>query len=246
MDPLSRIRRFLGKEALERLSRARVAVAGLGAVGSYAVEGLARSGVGSLRLVDFDKVAASNINRQLYALHSTVGKSKVEVAKARVWDINLSCRVETLQTFVASETLDEVLKEPVDLVIDAIDSFSPKVALLEAAWKRGIPVFSSMGAALRSDPFALRWGDVMDTSQCPLASRVRKALRKRGVGKGILCVSSVERVPAPKAEVDPDPPTVDRGRRRAVLGSLPTLTGIFGLILAQKAIVFLSEKDPKK
>ena len=252
MDPFFRIRLLLGREAFDRLVRSRVTVIGLGAVGSYAVEGLARAGVGSLRLVDFDRVTASNINRQLYALHSTVGRTKVSVALERVRDINPDCRAEAAELFAASENFEEAVGPSPDLVVDAIDSFTPKTSLIEFCWKKGIPVFSSMGAALRTDPFSIRWGDLFDTSGCPLSLKLRKALRKRGVGRGVMCVSSVEpvRTLAPEAggEADSGDLPFERGRRRRPLGSLPTLTAIFGMVLAQKAIEFLCRdvSIPKK
>src|SRR5690349_501438 len=129
-DRFSRIERMIGREGLDRLHHSHVAVVGLGAVGSYATEALARAGVGHLRLVDFDEVRPSNLNRQLYALHSTIGRPKIEVAHARVRDINPSCEAEALRIFVHVETMDQILDGPPHLVIDAIDSFTPKVELI--------------------------------------------------------------------------------------------------------------------
>ncbi|HPP75959.1 MAG TPA: ThiF family adenylyltransferase, partial [Armatimonadota bacterium] len=147
----SRIELMLGSEACEKLRKASVAVVGLGAVGSYAVEGLARAGVSRLRLVDFDSVCPSNINRQLYALESTIGRLKIDVAKERVLDINPSCQVETVHGFIDAETVWEFIGEYPDIVIDAIDGLNPKVDLLEAVRMKEVPVISCLGAAMRSD-----------------------------------------------------------------------------------------------
>jgi TatD family hydrolase len=238
----SRTRKLLGDEAMARLARATVAVAGLGAVGSYAVEGLARAGIGRLRLVDFDVVRESNINRQLYALESTLGQPKVELARQRVLDINPRCEVDVLPLFLDAATAGEALKPPVNLLIDAIDSVGPKVALLAAAARAGVPVISSMGAASRTDPQAIRVGDIAETDKCPLARFVRKKLRKLGVERGIRCVYSVE--PPPPRRGAPEEPAEEevlkRGRRREPLGSLSCLTGIFGLTAANEAILFLA------
>ena len=245
-NQFTRLERIIGKAGLERLAQAHVVVVGLGAVGSYATEALARAGVGRLRLVDFDEVRPSNINRQLYALHSTIGKSKTQLATARVQDINPRCEVEPLQVFVHTDTMEQVLGGPPDLVVDAIDSFAPKCELLSAVLSRGLPVVSSMGAALRTDPTAVRIGPLGQTVNCPLARRLRKALRKRDLPLDLLCVHSIEPVDQlpPEAGVDGDPEQEvhPRGRLRRSLGSLPTLTGIFGLTIANTAMKMLLGK----
>ncbi len=239
MERFSRIKTLLGEEQAARLAQKRVTVVGVGAVGGYAVEGLARAGIKNLRLVDFDTVHLSNINRQIHALESTLGKIKVEAAGDRVLDINPQCRVEPLQLFADPSSIDEILSPAPDILIDAIDSLSSKIALLAAAWQQNIPTVSSMGAALRTDPTLIRVDDLMETKKCPLARRLRKKLRQVGVGKGISCVYSMEDIdfdygkPVPHCARDCDS---NRGRPRRVLGSLPTLTGIFGLTLANTAI----------
>jgi tRNA A37 threonylcarbamoyladenosine dehydratase len=249
MDQFLRTRLLLGSEKFERIRSARVTVVGLGAVGGYVTEALTRAGVGSLRLIDCDKVSLTNLNRQLLALHSTVGIAKAAVARARVLDINPSCAVEAIEAFAAHETFASLFDNAPDLVIDAIDAVNPKAGLLEYCYKQHIPVLSSMGAALRTNPLAIRIGDLFDTSGCPLASRMRKMLRTRGVGRGIECVYSSE--PITVKSVHPDSISepggnanlgIARGRQRMVLGSLPTITGIFGLILAQRAIDLLTKK----
>jgi tRNA A37 threonylcarbamoyladenosine dehydratase len=232
-----RTERMLGREGMRRLSQARVAVIGLGAVGSYATEALARAGVGYLRLVDFDEVRLSNINRQLYALESTVGRRKVEIAAERVQQINPRCHTDPRPIFVHSDTLGEVLAEPLDAVIDAIDSFTPKLELLAALHRRDVLAISSMGAALRTDPSLLRVGPIAEVHHCPLAAKLRKGLRQRSIEPVLPCVYSTEPTHHLRREaIDPDPSANEdllvRGRPRRTLGSLPTLTGIFGLTAA--------------
>lgn len=238
-DRFSRTRMLIGSAAVTRLADARVVVVGLGAVGSYAVEGLARAGVGRLRLVDFDAVEPSNLNRQLFALHSTLGLPKTEVARARVADINPDCEVETLALCVGAENLDAVLTAPVDLVVDAIDALDAKAALLAAALERGVAVCSSMGAALRLDPSRVRATRLSETSVCPVARRLRRALGKMGLDAGaVRCVFSDE---SPRTAVEPSSPSVE-GRKPA-LGSFATVTGIFGLTLAHLALETLLGED---
>lgn len=243
-EQFARIERLIGADGLERLQQAHVVVVGLGAVGSYAVEGLARAGVGRLRLVDFDEVHPSNLNRQLFALHSTIGKSKADIAFSRVKDINPNCEVEAYRTFVHVDTLDEVLDGTPDLVIDAIDSALPKVELLSATMGRGIPVISCMGAALRTDPSCVQVAPLGKTIHCPLAKRVRKMLRKRKVSEDFPCVFSREQLTclpenARSFEEEGQQEESWRGRPRQTLGSLPTVTGIFGLTAANAALQIL-------
>ena len=218
---------------------------GLGAVGGYALEGLVRAGIRHLRIIDHDTVQPSNINRQLLALETTIGRPKAEVARERVLAINSECRVEAMQLFAGEETLEQILEPRPDLLIDAIDSLNPKTQLLHGAYLSKIPVISSMGAALRTDPTLIRTGDLFETMNCPLAKHLRKRLRNRGVGEGIACVYSLEQVDFNYEMPSDDPvvgdtPYADRGRRRNILGSLPTVTGIFGLTIANQAIMRLS------
>lgn len=245
MGRFRRTEQLLGKEGFKRLQQSRVTVVGLGAVGGYAVEGLARAGVGHLRIVDFDTVQTSNINRQIIALESTLGQAKTEVLKARILAINPGCQVEALPLFAGDETLDEILSPKPDLLIDAIDSLNPKTQLLCGGYTRDIATISSMGAALRTDPSFIRSGDIFDSSNCPLAKHIRKRLRRRGVGRGITCVYSTEKVQFDYGEVEVEQPVgetpfSDRGRSRNTLGSLPTITGIFGLTIANLAITQLA------
>jgi tRNA A37 threonylcarbamoyladenosine dehydratase len=244
MQQFSRLERLIGADGLQRLQEASVAVVGLGAVGGHVTEALARSGVGRLRLYDHDTIGPSNVNRQLLAVASTLGRNKADVARERVLDINPDCRVDGHPLFIHEETLAQVLKPRPDVVVDAIDAVNPKLALLAGAWARDIPTFSSMGAALRRRTDCIHVADLMDSYQCPLARRMRKLLRRRDVGRGITCVFSSEEVEFdytdPDAEDHSDDPQYDRGRRRRVLGSLPTVTGIFGLTLANEVLNHLT------
>jgi tRNA A37 threonylcarbamoyladenosine dehydratase len=238
---------LLGEERFKLLQSRLVTVVGLGAVGGYVVEGLVRAGIGNLRVVDHDTVQPSNINRQILALETTLGRPKAEVARERILAINSECNVEALQLFAGEETLAQILNPRPDLLIDAIDSLNPKSQLLHGAYLSKIPVISSMGAALRTDPTLIRTGDLFATSNCPLAKHLRKRLRNRGVGKGISCVYSLEKIdftyelPEEGGIVVGDTPYADRGRKRNILGSLPTVTGIFGLTIANQAIMMLSQ-----
>ncbi len=248
MDRFIRTERLLGKERFHRLQTKMVTVVGLGAVGGYVVEGLVRAGICSLKLVDHDSVEPSNLNRQILALETTLGRPKTEVARERVLAINGDCRVEILQLFAREETLEQILDPRPDLLIDAIDSLNPKTQLLCEAYRRKIPVISSMGAALHTDPTLIRCGDIFSTSTCPLARHLRKRLKRRGVGEGISCVYSIEKIDYDYTSTDdqaePDDRAVNgRGRPRNVLGSLPTITGIFGLIIANQAIMRLAQAE---
>ena len=245
LDRFTRTRQLLGQERFSLLQSRMVTVVGLGAVGGYVVEGLVRAGIRQLRLVDYDTIQPSNLNRQLLALETNLGRAKAEVAKERILAINSECQVEALQLFAGDETLEQILTPRPDLLIDAIDSLNPKSQLLQHAYFEKIPIISSMGAALRTDPMLIRSGDLFSTSGCPLARHLRKRLRRRGVGEGIACVYSVEKIdfdyqlPEDDNAVDTNP-YADRGRKRNVLGSLPTITGIFGLTIANQAIMRLS------
>ncbi len=238
MEQFLRTRLLLGNDRFKRLARSKVTVIGLGAVGSHAAEALVRAGVGNFRLVDFDRIKTTNINRQLHALHSTLGKKKVEVARDRLLDINPACSLELFDIFAAQESFPSLFDNAPDLVIDAIDALNPKVQLLVYCYQNHIPVISSMGAALRTDPFSITAGDVLESRHCPLAERMRRLLRKRGVGKGITCVYSLQSPQTKGVDADQLSESGDfsRGRKRQILGSLPTITGMFGYALANCAI----------
>ena len=218
---------LIGDAGIARLQDAHVFIAGLGGVGAFAAEALARIGVGKLTLVDHDTVSGSNINRQLIALNSTIGQSKAELMAARVRDINPECELTVLTDFLTPDSVVDVITPEYTCVVDAIDSMSSKVALLETAWRQDIPTFASMGAGGKLDPTQIKTADLMNTSICKLASQLRQHLRKRGVGKGIHAVYSTER------SLPPLPPEdVGRGRARAVNGTVSYMPSIFGLTLA--------------
>ena len=239
INPFARLEQLLGKAAVERLKNSRVAVFGLGAVGSFVVEALARSGIGYLQLVDFDRVDASNINRQIYALHSTLGQEKAALARDRVLDINPDCQVDLRTSFVNADSLSQFLSPDLDMVVDAIDGLNAKVSLILGAKQMGLDIISSMGAAGRTDPAMIRTGDLFDTQVCPLARMVRRRLRRRGLEHGVPCVYSIEpplnKEPFEKKDaVDPLEGHVDggQGRPRPPIGSAAWVPGCFGLTLA--------------
>jgi tRNA A37 threonylcarbamoyladenosine dehydratase len=222
-----RTRIVVGDSGVARLQGARIFLAGLGGVGSFAAEAFARAGVGALTLADFDLVSPSNINRQLVALSSTVGRKKIEVMAERIADINPDCRLTLVDRFLHADEMDDLLAPGFHAVVDAIDSLNSKLALLQAAVARGIPIASSMGAGGRTDPTRLHVGDLMDSDVCPLAREVRRRLRRRGVGRGITAVWSDEKSRPPSA---PEP--TGRGRPRAVNGTVSYLPALFGMTLA--------------
>ena len=242
IDRFKRTQLLLGEKGLKRLKKAHVLVVGCGAVGGYAIEALARSGVGQLTVVDFDVISKSNINRQILALDSTVGKKKTEAALRRIMDINPDCHVQALDMMVGADTVQQIVDLKPDFVIDAIDSLNSKVALIEALQKEGISFISSMGAALRTNPADIQITTCKKTINCPLAFFIRKRLRHRGVDLNFPVVYSKE-----LTHVDcfakADEPNQKGGRVRHQLGSLPTITGIFGLMCANYVIMNLVKDE---
>ncbi len=236
-----RTERLLGKENIERLKNATVTVCGLGAVGGFTLEMLARSGIGHLRLFDFDRVSASNINRQILALHSTLGEEKTAIAEKRVKDINPDCIVEKYNLFINGDNLDLVISGS-DVICDCIDSVREKTDLIEKAYKAGIPIVTSTGAALKKDTSFIKSGDLMETKGDALAKKLRSELKKRNVRKGIRAIYSTERVSFEyiDAKCDAEAETVEAtGKKRMVLGSMPTVTSVFGIMVACEAINIL-------
>jgi tRNA A37 threonylcarbamoyladenosine dehydratase len=219
---------LLNETELTRLARAHVLVAGLGGVGSYCAEALARAGVGKLTIIDHDVVAVSNINRQLPALLSTVGQSKAELMAARIRDINPACELNIIREFITPENAIDLVPADVDYVIDCIDSLNCKVALVATSFERGLRVASSMGAGNKLDPSRIKLADISLTCLCPLASIMRKRLRKRGIASGVLTVFTNEPGRAPLAPQ----PVEGHGRARAVNGTISYMPPLFGLMLA--------------
>ncbi len=236
-----RTQMLLGKQAMKNLAKTKIMLIGLGAVGGYVLEGLARAGVGNFVLVDFDSFEESNINRQILATTETLGQKKIEVAKNRVLSINPKANVETRDIFVNAETIEDLLACKPDFVIDAIDALNPKCDLIQALYIKQLPFISSMGAALKTDVSKIRYGNLSNSKNCSLAKFVRKRLRKRGIDIAkIKCVWSDELVDLPDTALDMPVNVSEMGRVRHSLGSLPTITAIFGLVIANQTILELS------
>lgn len=231
-ERFSRTELIFGRNAMEKLSKARVAVFGVGGVGGYAVEALARSGIGTLDLIDNDRVAKSNINRQIIALDSTVGMYKTDAAKTRILDINPQCIVNTFNIFFMPETSSIFDFSLYDYVIDAIDTVTGKIEIIMKAQKAGVPVISSMGAGNKTDPTAFEVSDIYSTSVCPLARVMRQQLRKRGV-KRLKTVFSKElpvTVPVNSASGGVS------HERRQIPGSNAFVPSVAGLIIAGEVV----------
>lgn len=244
LDQFSRTQLLVGKEAMDRLANARVAIFGIGGVGGYVVEALARSGVGTLDLIDDDKICLTNLNRQIIATRSTIGKYKVDVAKARVLDINPKAVVNTYQTFYVPETAEQFDFSQYDYVVDAIDTVTGKINLVMQAEQTHTPIISSMGTGNKMDPTAFRVADIYKTSVCPLAKVMRRELKKRGIKK-LKVVYSEEKPLTPiedesiscKSHCVCPPGTVRKcTQRRQVPGSNAFVPSVVGLIIAGEVI----------
>ncbi len=222
---------LLGEAAIARLGRARVAVFGLGGVGGYAAEALARAGVGQLDLIDHDTVSVSNLNRQILALHSTLGMPKVEAARNRILDINPACTVRVYQTFYTPEIAGQFDFTQYDYIVDAIDTVTGKLCLVQEAHSAGTPVISAMGTGNKLDASALQVTDLSKTSMCPLARVMRRELGKRGI-KHLKVVYSQEEVMTPTGWEE----EAKKSGKRQIPGSFPTVPGAAGLILAGEVI----------
>ena len=229
-----------GEAAVRALSRAHVAVFGLGGVGGHVVEALARSGVGALTLVDHDWVSLSNLNRQIIATEQTLGQYKADAARDRVLSINPACRVEAYRLFFLPDTRSEIDFSAFDYVADAVDNVTAKLTLIEAAKRAGVPVISAMGTGNKLDPTRLRVADLEDTRICPLARVMRKECRKRGLS-GVKVVYSEEEPIAPHPQ--PDEPAPPRGEEagsgtwiRATPASNAIVPATAGLLLASEII----------
>ena len=244
-DIFSRTELLIGPEALERLHHCKVAIFGIGGVGSYVTEALARSGVGSFVLIDSDVVAASNINRQILALHSTVGRPKVEVMKERILDINPSAHVETLQLFLLPENTAAVLKPDWSYIVDAIDTVSAKIELAVQASAMRIPMISSMGAGNKLDPTRFEVTDLYQTSVCPLSKVMRRELRKRGIEHLKVVYSAEEPLVPASAESSssaqpsgkiPESELPRAPLKRRIPGSVAFVPSVVGLIIAGEVV----------
>ena len=223
----SRTALLLGEQGVEKLKKSRVAVFGVGGVGGYVVEALARSGVGALDLIDKDRVSESNINRQIIALHSTVGQYKTEAAAARAKDINPEICVRTHNVFYLPETVADFDFSQYDYIVDAIDTVSGKIALVEKANACGVPIISSMGAGNKLDPTAFEVSDISKTSVCPLARVMRRELKKRGIEKLKVVYSKEDPLEAK---------TKDAQTGKSIPGSVAFVPSVVGLIIAGEVI----------
>lgn len=229
---------LLGKEAMERLRKARVAVFGLGGVGGYTVEALARGGVGALTLVDNDRISVSNLNRQILATHSTVGLMKTEAARRRVLDINSECTVRVCDVFYTRETADRFDFREYDYIVDAIDTVTGKLQLVERAYAAGTPIISCMGTGNKLDASAFQVADISKTAMCPLARVMRKELGKRGI-RHLKVVYSQEEAMVPKGWEEE---AAQLGKRQ-IPGSVSFVPGAAGLILAGEVIKDIGLKE---
>ena len=227
-DQYSRTRMLLGEDALQTLRRSRVAVFGVGGVGGYVVEALARSGVGALDLIDDDTVCLTNLNRQIIATHSTLGRDKVDVAAERVADIDPTIAVRTYKTFYLPETAGLFDFAGYDYVVDAVDTVAAKLSLVLEAQRAGTPVISALGTGNKLDPSLLAIGDVYETSVCPLARVMRRELRRRGVKRLKVLWSREE-------PIKPLPPE-EETERRGLPGSSAFVPGAGGLLIAGEVV----------
>ena len=251
LNEFSRAQLLLGKAAMEALAASRVAVFGIGGVGSFAAEAIARAGVGAIDVFDDDKVCLTNINRQLIALHSTIGKPKVEVMRDRILDINPRCKVTAHACFYSAETADSVDLSVYDYIIDAIDTVSCKLLLIERATAAGVPIISCMGAGNKLDPTRLEVADITKTSVCPLARVMRKELKARGIAH-LKVVYSREEAIKPLDDLSIScktgcvcPPGTKRKctARRAVPGSVSFVPPVAGYILAGEVVKDIIAKN---
>lgn len=225
INPFSRTVRIIGEDNLEKLKSKKVAIFGVGGVGSFVAEGLARSGVENLILIDMDTICVTNINRQIHSLHSTIGKPKVDAMKERLLDINPNIKVETHNIIYNAETAKDLINNDYDYVVDAIDMVSSKIDLIERCFNNNIPIISSMGAGNKLDPTKFEVTDIHKTKMCPLAKVMRKELRKRGVKKLKVVYS--------KEEPRQLHPSIEKEVGRKVPpGSISFVPSVAGLIIA--------------
>lgn len=235
MDPFSRTQFLLGSAAMEALKEARVAVFGLGGVGGYVVEALARSGVGRLDLIDHDTISLTNLNRQILATRDTVGMDKAEAAVRRVKAINPDCDARAIKTFYLPQTAEDFDFTQYSYVVDAIDTVTGKLMLVEAARAAAVPIISSMGTGNKLDPTAFRVADIHETSVCPLARIIRKECRKRGIAKLKVVYSTEDPIQNVLAPDDPAWAELPEGRN-ALPGSVCFVPAAAGMIIAGEVI----------
>lgn len=232
LNQFSRTELLFGKVAIDKLKRSRVAVFGVGGVGGYVVEALARSGVGTIDLIDNDTVCLTNLNRQLFATHKTIDKYKVDVAAERVAELNPECKVNVYKTFYLPDSPNQFDFSQYDYVVDAIDTVAGKIGLVVVAEKAGVPIISAMGAGNKVNPAMFEVADIYKTSVCPLAHVMRKELRKRGIKK-LKVVYSKEKALTPIVE---DGAEVEKTSKRSTPGSTAFVPPVVGLIMAGEVV----------
>jgi len=239
-----RTKLIIGEEGLEKLRSSKVAVIGIGGVGSFAAEALARAGVGHIVIVDFDLIAKSNINRQIHALHSTLGMPKVEVMKARMLDINPDIKVTAIKKYYCAENADEIITSDLDYCIDAIDSIKSKINLIIQCKQKNVPIISAMGAGNKLRPELFRIADISETKVCPMARVIRRELRKVGIDKGLKVVYS-EELPI---KVNTYVHIVEKSSqlKRRPPGSISFVPSVCGLIMASEVVRELMEITHQK
>ncbi len=241
MNPYSRTQFVLGEAAMQKLRNARVAVFGLGGVGGYVVEALARSGIGALELVDHDTISPTNINRQILATQQTIGRDKATVAAERVAAINPDIQVTARKTFYLPDTADSFDFTQYDYVVDAIDTVTGKLTLVQAAKSAGVPIISSMGTGNKLDATAFRVADISETSVCPLARIIRKECRKRGIDRLKVVYSTEDPIDTTLPPDDPAWVELPEGRN-ALPGSVCFVPAVAGMIIAGEVIKDIVQK----
>jgi len=241
MNEYSRTELLIGRAKCRRLKNASVMVFGVGGVGSHCIEALARSGVGKLILIDNDTVSITNINRQSIAYHNTVGQFKTKLMEQRIGDICPDIKVQTHEMFVLPDNIDELFSEPIDYIVDAVDTVTAKLAIIQAAKERGIPLISSMGTGNKLHPELFEISELSKTSVCPLCKVMRKEVKDRNMGPVKVLYSKEQPVDVSGHETDED-----KGSRRALPGSISFVPPTAGLIIAGEVIRALAGLDRKE
>ncbi|KYH27166.1 MULTISPECIES: tRNA threonylcarbamoyladenosine dehydratase [Clostridium] len=233
---LSRTEKIIGKDNIKKLSNSKVVILGVGGVGGFATEAIARSGIGNIILVDKDQVDITNLNRQIIATRSTIGQDKVEVMKRRILDINPDCNVKTYKVFIGEDNISEIIDSDVDYVIDAIDTVSSKISVAVWCEKQNIKLISSMGTGNKLDPTKLRISDIYKTSICPLAKVMRRELKRRNVKHLKVLYSEEQPI---KATIYPE----EMDKRKKAPGSTAFVPSVAGLIIASQVVRDLIKED---
>jgi len=237
----TRTKLLLEDEAINKLSKTKILVIGLGGVGAYAAEMLCRAGIGNLHIIDNDTISASNINRQLLALKSSIGKSKVQLMKARLLDINPELKLKTEEVYITYDILNDILDKDYDYIIDAIDTIAPKIGILEYAINTNIPIISSMGSGGKTNPALIQIADFSETYNDRLARAIRKRLHKRGINNGFKVVFSPEQINPLALKI-----IENESNKKNTVGTISYMPAIFGSFMAAEVIRSIGEiKDFK-